>query len=499
MKWKSTSNGLYLLAHNRWGVYAVLAVLCAVIYGRTVFYDYIYQNAFTKKGIEGLVDIFTHDSFYGFFGEDKSDLVSGGRYRPLSLAMFAIEYEIFGRTPAVGHLINVMVYFLLCVLLYHFIRLFAQRMGYGRVRAESMGLIGAVVFAVHPVHVEVVSNIKGRDELLALSSSLATLYAVLRYDRTGRGIYLLLMAGLYFAALLSKEISVVVMPLALLMLYVMGSVKRTMRNVFGALVVVFVGYFLLRLAVVGWGMGKMPMEMMNNPFIKVVEGRYELMSVWERVASITYVLWEYGRLSWLPWVLTHDYYPRHIPVVGFGDWQVWAGVLWIGVIIGSLVYTVRKRHYMAMAVALYMLPLLIVGNIFFPIGTHMGERFMFFSSAGIAFAVGWMYEMLGGGRRVWLQGLILLWVAFLLWRSVTRVPVWKDDFTLFTHDVHISKNSAKANNAAAGALLTRALKMGEGPQRDSMLRRALFYTEFGRRFPTSHTTKNFGTRYIPYF
>ncbi len=484
MKGMKIKNALSRLALHRWGVYAILALLCVLIYGRTVYFDYalddaivIYENAFTKKGIKGLVDIFTHDSFYGFFGEDKSDLVSGGRYRPLSIAMFAVEYELFGRSPAVGHLINVLVYFVLCVLLYHFIRAFSQAVGYEMVRAGAMGLVGAVVFALHPVHVEVVSNIKGRDELLALLASLATLYAVLQYHRTGRGIYLLVMAVMYFLALLSKEISVVVLPWALVVMYLLGSTRRVMMKVVGVLGLAFVVYLVLRLAVVGWGMGKPPMEMMNNPFIKVVDGRYVLMTPWERMASILYVMWEYARLSWFPLVLTHDYYPRYIPVVGVDDWRVWAGVLWIGVLFVGLAYFLRKRHLMALAVALYVLPLVIVGNVFFPIGTHMGERFLFFSSAGIAFAVGWMYEIFGGRWKNWLRAAVLLWAVFLLWRSVARVPVWKDDFTLFTHDVRISKNSAKANNAAAGALITRALKMEESPQRDSMLRRALFYTD----------------------
>src|SRR5881392_3162646 len=49
---------------------------------------FITDNAYTKSGIRGIPDIFTHDSFQGYFHERKS-LVSGGRYRPLSIATFA--------------------------------------------------------------------------------------------------------------------------------------------------------------------------------------------------------------------------------------------------------------------------------------------------------------------------------------------------------------------------------------------------------------------------
>ena len=63
----------------------------------------ITSNDLTLKGFSGIGDIFSNDAFVGFFGKEK-DLVAGGRYRPLTHAMFAIEYELFGNSPFVGHL-----------------------------------------------------------------------------------------------------------------------------------------------------------------------------------------------------------------------------------------------------------------------------------------------------------------------------------------------------------------------------------------------------------
>src|SRR6188768_2833261 len=54
----------------------------------------ITDNMLTQQGFAGIADIFGNDSFYGYFKiAGKADVVSGGRYRPLTIAMFAVIYE----------------------------------------------------------------------------------------------------------------------------------------------------------------------------------------------------------------------------------------------------------------------------------------------------------------------------------------------------------------------------------------------------------------------
>jgi len=69
------------------------------LYANTLSHDYtlddkivITENEFTKSGFAGIPDILTTDVFVGFYGVDKN-LVTGKRYRPLSLVTFAIEYK----------------------------------------------------------------------------------------------------------------------------------------------------------------------------------------------------------------------------------------------------------------------------------------------------------------------------------------------------------------------------------------------------------------------
>jgi 4-amino-4-deoxy-L-arabinose transferase-like glycosyltransferase len=63
-----------------------------------------------SKGLEAIPEIFaTHYVSWNDYNVD---------YRPLVKAIFAIEYQLFGESPKVGHLINVLLYGLTCVLLF---------------------------------------------------------------------------------------------------------------------------------------------------------------------------------------------------------------------------------------------------------------------------------------------------------------------------------------------------------------------------------------------
>ena len=93
----------------------------------TITHDYtqddaivINDNEFTTQGFAGIPALLKYDTFRGFFKVDgKEKLVSGGRYRPLTPVMFAIEYQLFGYNPVIGHLLNILWFALLVLVLYY--------------------------------------------------------------------------------------------------------------------------------------------------------------------------------------------------------------------------------------------------------------------------------------------------------------------------------------------------------------------------------------------
>src|SRR4051812_25407500 len=114
----------------------------------------IVQNGYVTKGISSIPDIFITPYLRGF-AYNPNDL-----YRPLSLAMFATEYQLSGGSPMPGHIINVLFFAGCVVLLFMCLDVLFER------KKTIVAFMAAALFALHPIHTEVVANIKSRDELL---------------------------------------------------------------------------------------------------------------------------------------------------------------------------------------------------------------------------------------------------------------------------------------------------------------------------------------------
>ena len=126
-----------------------------------------------------------------------------GLYRPLAIFGYAVQWALSGGAPWFFHVVNVLLHAGVSLLVFVLL---------ARLTAPAGALLGAVLFAVHPVHTEVVANVVGQAELLAAAGSLAAciLFIDRPAERIGRGRWLAI-AALYAAAMLAKE-SAIVLP-----------------------------------------------------------------------------------------------------------------------------------------------------------------------------------------------------------------------------------------------------------------------------------------------
>lgn len=442
----------------------LLFVVTLLLYGNTLTHEFtqddaivIYDNMFTSQGIEGIPGILKNDTFFGFFKvEGKDQLVTGGRYRPFTLVMFAIERELFGEKPLAGHLINVLMFSLLVVLIFQTINTLLAKFP-GVKNAGLIAFIAALLFAVHPVHTEVVANIKGRDEIMSMLFSMLTFYLVLRHADKGRIGYLLLAAISFFFGLLSKENTITFVLIIPLALFLFRSAKAAWKiPMLLSILLPTIIFLIIRTSILGFDLGSQSMELMNNPFLKMVNGQYIDFNFGEKMATILFTLGKYLQLLVFPHPLTHDYYPRHIDIMHFTNWQVilsllmYAGLIWIAI------RYFRKNKVISFGILFYLITLSIVSNIVFPIGTNMSERFIFMPSAGFALLVAYFFEKWFNRQKILVLIPSLLIFFAISAKTIARNTVWKDDFTLFTTDVKTSGNSAKVLNAAGGSLIDQA-------------------------------------------
>lgn len=462
-----------------WGLF----LLGLLLYANTFWHDYtlddaivITDNMFTQQGVAGIPGLLQYDTFYGFFKDpSKARLVAGGRYRPMTPVMFAVEKSLFGDKQVwAGHFINALLYGLTGAMLYWLLTAMFRP---GREQV-FVALGAALIFVCHPVHTEAVANIKGRDEIVALLGSLAALLFAVKAFKNKAPLWHLGGAAAFFMALMSKENAITFLAIIPLTFYFFTKAdwKQTLLHslpAWGAALL----FLLIRGSVLGWKLGDPPLELMNNPFLKIENGQWVAFSASEKMATIMVTLWEYLRLLFVPHPLTHDYYPRHIDIGSWGQWKALAG---LGLHLALGVYALlrlRSKDPVSYGILWYLITLSIASNIVFPVGTNMSERFIYMPSVGFGIALSvLLYRQFKtpDGKRL-STGLAIIGVAALLFsvKTIMRNGVWKDNYTLFTTDVKNAPNSAKLRNAAGGELFTQAIKPENEKRREAMLREAV--------------------------
>lgn len=471
--------------------------LAVLLYANTLTHGFVQDDAivitdnmFTTKGLEGIPGILGKDTFFGFFKvEGKETLVSGGRYRPMTLVLFAVLFQVVGSNPFPFHLLTVFLYACTCVVLYRtLLLLFRDRPGtpLGPFIAWSATLL----FTVHPIHTEVVANIKGCDEIVTLLGSLGALYFTLRLVDTGKMAYALWAALTFFGACLSKENAAtftVVIPVAIWFFRggganstgAGGAARPTAEAVglwrVGVPVwVAFAVFFVVRGGILDWRFGGEPMELMNNPFLKIEGNRWVPFSFSEKLATIFYTLAVYLKLLFAPWPLTHDYYPRHIGIIGWGNPVALLSLVLHAAMTWFVFSGLTKKDPVRFGMLFYGLTMSIVSNLVFPIGTNMGERFAFMPSAGFAIAVAGAVAWWCTPQR--LNTVVGAWIGVALLFSaltIARNPVWASNEKLFFTDVHTSPNSAKVQNAVGSMLLEKAIQEKNDEARKPLLEKSL--------------------------
>lgn len=447
---------------------SILIALSFGLYLRGVHYDYVLddkivitQNEFTQRGADGISDIFRYESFRGFFKE-KKDYLEGDRYRPFSIATFAIERTIFGKdNKTVSHFFNILLYALTSILIFKVVlQCFQNILPKNNIESIEnqknswiteggirwLAFATALLFVAHPLHVEVVANIKGRDEIIAFLGEFAAWWAAFCYLDTRKIQYLFISFLTFCVGIFSKESTitfVLVIPLAAW--WFRRASWGDLVRVTAPLVAATVVYLVARSMALGtlFPAKQAICDVMNDPFCN--------LSFSQKTATIFLTLGWYLKLLFVPYPLTHDYYPYHVPIVGWSDVRAWGSLLLLAVAkLWALsqfwrnTHTKNIPHIAAFSILFFLITMTIVSNLFVPVGTFMNERFAYHASFGFCLALS--YFLISQKFLNTYKWIILSSITFLFAiQTFARVADWKDENTLNKSAINISPQSARAN------------------------------------------------------
>ena len=154
----------------------LIGALAIAIYANSINNSYtlddfsvIKENNIVKNGAKSIPLIFNSSYRYGYLN------VNDGLYRPFTLMMYAIEWQIFPDKPAIYHLVNILLYALTGVVMF---RLLCKALKQYNI---ILPLVATLLFIAHPIHTEVVANIKSRDEIMCFLFVLLSINYLFNY------------------------------------------------------------------------------------------------------------------------------------------------------------------------------------------------------------------------------------------------------------------------------------------------------------------------------
>lgn len=441
----------------------ILVILGFILYANSFQNEYclddgivILKNEYVQKGIKGIPKILStdaYDSFYRQMGAKQE--LAGGRYRPLSVVTFAIEQALFGsketvklpdKLSIVRHVLNVVFYIISIVVLLYFLTNFIFK------DTPLVAFITCLIFLIHPIHTEVVSNVKSRDEILSFLFVILTFIAVLRYRENKEIKNLFYGLFFYFLALLSKEYAITLLILIPMLLYIVSSdsVQESIKATIPYFIIALL-YLYIRFRIVGVGKTGENADVLNAPF-KFATGS-------ERLATKFEILDRYLKLIFYPHPLSSDYSYSTIPYSNFGMGKVWLAIVIHVSLVATTIVLFFKRNIIAFALAFYLLHLALVCNLFMEIGATMGERLVYNSSLGFAMIMGiginQLLEKLKQPKAKIIAGTLLA-AVITFWcadKVIKRNAQWKTDSILFIADAETVPNSVLVNGNAGKAYM----------------------------------------------
>lgn len=435
-----------------------LALFSNGLQGDFVFDDaiVIVGNPFINGSLDGLGKVFLHPYF--------AYQPRPGLYRPLTIASYTLNASLFGFSPVSFHVINVLLHaltaWLVFVLLY--------RWSEGREKNNSTGAndgrlaawIGFLFFMFLPLHVEAVTSIVGRAEILSLLFSLAALWQLEKRKY-------LWAAGLFFLGLLSKEMALAFLPV---FLFVqgrgLGISRPALKKFFCYFVPPLIFYALMRYRALGEYFLSNDATPVYNPL--------KFAPFLTSLATSFKVFYLYLKKVFWPLPFSSDYSFDQISLVAnfFTSAEALTGAIILGLLIFWFFKT--KDWLERLGLFIFLASYFVISNWIFKTGTIMAERLMYTPSLGLAVLVGTafkprVFKVLPS--LVWRTGLIavLVFWGFLI---VERNRDWRDEQSLYQSALAAAPRSVV--NQTNGAYLD--FKAGRWAEAEDRLNKVLALT-----------------------
>ena len=405
------------------------------------------DRAIRTLDLSSLAEIFTRPYF--------------ANYHPLTRLSFALDRDVWGFRPFGFHLTSLLLYGIGAALVFFLMNRLLRHRG--------AALLAALLFAGHPAHVEVTAWISARKDVLCLVFGMLALLLHCRRRETER-----FAPGLFAGALLctllaglSKSLAVVLPVLFLVLDGVFFRVRKAAR--YAELLPFFAAAFFVGLMNVHAQAAAGAIKPEPLPLLGAARIFFDYLwkTVWPVHLSARYV---------------YDPAWAHSPGAYLGAF------LFAALPVAALLACHRGARLPALAYVFFLVPLLPVSNLLFPLSTPLADRYLLWPTLGWALAAGGVIASARAPRwKGAAAGAAALLVMLYGGLTFARTGAWLSDRALWEDALRENPG----NWFALDALGETALREGRTAEARALFERALaaggarhgpLFLDYGRVF-----------------
>jgi tetratricopeptide (TPR) repeat protein len=357
-----------------------------------------------------------------------------GNYHPLTTLTYSLEYRFFKLNPFVYHFTNLILHLINCLLVFWLIYMLTKKI--------AVSFLAAILFGIHPIHVESVAWISERKDVLYTLFFLAAAICYGYYlrkrqlKREGR-LYYYFSLALFCLSLLSKAMAIT-LPLVLLLVdyWVCADEHRSVSVMLKEKIPFFILSFIFG-GIAIWGQYSLGAVRAENSFNLL----YKLMIPSYAITFYLYKILLPTKLSCLyPYFGITD---NNSAIFLFS--MLIVSILFIAIIISRKL--TKNIIFGGMFFLITILPVLQ----FIPItSTIVADRYTYLPSIGVFYIIGvaiwWIYnkKLIHNAERIYFFVFLIIALGAVLFLTRSRCSVWENSIILWKDAIKNTSNNAMA-------------------------------------------------------
>jgi len=420
MKKHSLIINLFLFKKRKNNLIFILVILICVLYVK------VFKNQFTNWDDD--IYVMNNPFIRTFSLENIKSIFKNyfiGNYHPLTLLTYSLNYFISNLNPWSYQLFNVILHLLNVYLVYVFISYILElKLGRKGDRENIISFIVALLFGINTMHVESVVWISERKNVLYGFFFFISLIYYLKYIKFGYSKYYLISLLMFVMSLLSKGMAVTLTVSLVVIDYFLGRRLLSREVIFEK-----VPYLILSLV---FGIIAIKAQRESGAMLKEL-----YIDLIDRIAIASHGLVQYIIRLIYPHRLS-AYYPYPVKVGERLPFEYYGSILLVVIGVVVLIYLVNRNKIVVGGMMFFIANVITVLQLL-PVGDAvMADRYVYVSSVGLFFVVGYylveLYERNIKYRNI-LISLFVLYVYLISLKTYQRIGVWRDSLSLWNDSI----------------------------------------------------------------